>query len=158
MNYISTLTMRERILIDIKIDNDTGCWEWQRGTLKCGGYGQFRWEGKMRRAHVESYKEFKGPVGDLCVLHKCDNPLCCNPDHLFLGTRIDNARDRDKKRRLTPRRMFTPEQVQEFRRRRWEDGEKCADLAREAGVDPSTMSRVTSKTITNRYGSYYGSL
>jgi len=72
-----------------------GCWLWMRQKDK-DGYGQWRWssKGKWQKAHRESYQAFKGAIPDgLCVLHTCDTPACCNPDHLYAGTRKDNVRD-----------------------------------------------------------------
>lgn len=77
-----------------------GCWEWQ-GHPDEDGYGQMR-IGKRRvaKAHRISWMIHKGIVPDgLCVLHRCDNPPCVNPDHLFLGTSTDNNKDRDSKGR-----------------------------------------------------------
>lgn len=75
------------------------CWEWKGARLKLG-YGRFRSAGKFVQAHRFSYALHAGhiPVG-MCVCHRCDNPPCCNPAHLFLGTKKDNADDRDKKGR-----------------------------------------------------------
>lgn len=76
------------------------CWEYQ-GRL-CGGYGRI---GTKRFgqpwAHRIAYEAANGPITDpdLCVCHRCDNPVCCNPDHLFTGTRGDNNRDRHAKGR-----------------------------------------------------------
>lgn len=69
----------------------SGCWIWEKATSV--GYGSFRYDGKTRSAHVESYKLYKGPTNGLHVLHSCDVRSCCNPDHLFLGTNLDNIRD-----------------------------------------------------------------
>jgi hypothetical protein len=76
-----------------------GCWEWlgahdRYGMIKFGS-GDNNW-----LAHRVSWIIHNGPIPEgVCVLHKCDNTLCCRPDHLFLGTQLDNIHDRDKKRR-----------------------------------------------------------
>ena len=82
---------KERLLNKVSIDKEPGCWNWKASIIK-DGYGQFKFEGKMEDAHRVSYKVFIGPIPEnLHVLHKCDNPSCINPDHLFLGTQRDNA-------------------------------------------------------------------
>ena len=74
------------------------CWRWLGGTRK--GYGRFKLKGRMVTAHRHAYELEVGPIPDgLFVLHECDNPSCVNPRHLFLGTQLDNIRDRDKKGR-----------------------------------------------------------
>ena len=82
-----------------------GCWEWQ-GTILSTGYGQITESHgsstchTLHGAHRLSWMLFFGPIPDgLCVLHKCDNRKCVRPDHLFLGTRSDNAHDMHKKGR-----------------------------------------------------------
>lgn len=78
---------------------DNGCWEWT-ACLDKYGYGEFRFEGKTKRAHRVSWILKHGSIDDsLFICHKCDNPKCVNPDHLFLGTRLDNQRDMSKKNR-----------------------------------------------------------
>jgi hypothetical protein len=76
-----------------------GCWEIQ-GFRHKEGYGSMSYRNKGIRAHKLMYMLAVGPIPDgLCVLHRCDNPPCCNPDHLWLGTRGDNIRDCAKKGR-----------------------------------------------------------
>lgn len=97
---------RDQIVSKVKIDA-SGCWLWL-GSMDAKGYGvvvrrPFGSKGKVLqiKAHRASWLAFNGPDGmeTLCVLHKCDNPRCVNPDHLFLGSKTDNARDRDTKGR-----------------------------------------------------------
>jgi hypothetical protein len=81
-----------------KVDKRTagGCWEWN-GSRKARGYGQINAGGRggaMLKAHRVSWAIHFGSIPDgLHVLHRCDNPPCVNPDHLFLGTNKDNASD-----------------------------------------------------------------
>jgi len=91
----------------------SGCWIWIGST--CAGYGRVGMKqlkrifinikkmpfiGREVYAHRLSWFLFKGTnPKELDVLHKCDNPLCVNPDHLFLGTQKDNIMDRNKKDR-----------------------------------------------------------
>lgn len=76
---------------------NSGCWLWIGATL-ANGYAGMRGHGggkaKMERASRLMWLEVKKTaLGKLCVLHRCDNPGCVNPDHLFLGTRSDNVKD-----------------------------------------------------------------
>jgi len=71
-----------------------GCWEWSRFRNKAG-YGYTRWAKKPTMAHRVAYELAVGPIPPgLFVLHTCDNPPCCNPSHLWIGTKADNNRDR----------------------------------------------------------------
>jgi len=71
----------------------SGCWLWT-GVVNADGYGGM-WRGNnYTSAHRFSWAHHRGEIPDgIQVLHKCDVPSCCNPDHLFLGTRSDNMRD-----------------------------------------------------------------
>lgn len=84
---------------------NTGCVLWT-GSLVNDTYGQLSFRGESHRAHRASYQAFKGPIPPgLYVLHHCDTPACVKPEHLFLGTAGDNARDCARKgRNRGPRR------------------------------------------------------
>jgi hypothetical protein len=89
-----TAVSPDRLLDNIK-RTESGCWEWL-GRIDKDGYGL----SGGRRVHRVMYVMFCGPInGKRCVCHTCDNPRCCNPTHLFLGSDLDNARDRAEKHR-----------------------------------------------------------
>ena len=82
-----------------KVNKTDDCWEWT-GCLNNKSYGQIRVDGKAELAHRVSWEMANGLIADgLCVLHKCDNPKCVRPDHLFLGTIADNNQDKVRKGR-----------------------------------------------------------
>lgn len=75
------------------------CWLWN-ASLR-GGYGSFSTTSGMKAAHRVAYELAKGPIPtSLEVCHDCDTPACVNPEHLFLGTHLENMCDRDQKGRL----------------------------------------------------------
>lgn len=93
---------------------ESGCHEW-KSTLSNGGYGKFYHEGQQALAHRVAYELLVGPTNGNWVLHKCDNRKCVNPDHLFLGDRIDNIQDMDAKNRRGSICKVTADQVKEIR-------------------------------------------
>ena len=87
------------------------CWEWQATK---GRYGQFWIHGRYWQAHRVAWVLTYGPIpAGLLVCHRCDNPSCVNPYHLFLGTQSDNKIDSAKKGRIS--RKLTPGEVHEIR-------------------------------------------
>lgn len=79
--------------------DDTECWLW-KGCTNGRGYGQYRVNGKCWATHRYAWTVSYGRIADgLCILHKCDNPPCCNPKHLALGTQQENMQDKQIKGR-----------------------------------------------------------
>lgn len=142
--------------------SQSGCWLWQGYLVR--GYGVIMHNGIKDYVHRISFRLFAGVVpGGLCVLHKCDNPQCVNPDHLFLGTKAVNNRDKCQKGRAhTPsgadhyyhkfpdkkpigekngRALLTEKDVIEIRNR---TDKKAKDLAIEYGVRAITVREAKS--------------
>lgn len=125
---------------------ENGCWIW---TGKLGShkrYGIVSVAGKVLLTHRASYIFFKGiDPTDMCVLHKCDNGLCVNPAHLFLGTQKDNVWDMENKRRSRHpkleehgRAKLTFAKIAEARER-VSKGEFIKDIAASFGVNRATL-------------------
>jgi len=88
------LALEDRLLKKVVINQLTNCWEWTGGKNNIG-YGMIRDGDRMRTTHRVSYEVHnKQSIPKyLCVCHSCDNPICINPNHLWLGTRAQNTQD-----------------------------------------------------------------
>ena len=129
----------------IKSENSNDCWDWN-GYKDNIGRGRFRIgsssDGTRRKelAHRVSYGYFTGDIPEgMHVLHKCDNPSCVNPKHLFLGDHADNMEDMAKKLR-SGRAKLTPDDVREIRKR-WNDGESQYSIAKDFPVNTASIWR-----------------
>ncbi len=156
-----------------KVEKTDGCWLW-RGPFWGKRYGSFKAHRKVYSAHRFAYELTYGPIpAGLWVLHRCDNPPCVRPDHLFLGTHQDNMDDKIKKGRCAsgdqngarthfdthPRgersgmAKLTAEKVREIRLRYAAGGISFVRLAKEYGVSEATIKeavyRQTWKHVTD---------
>lgn len=108
-----------------RVDKSGDCWLWTGGR-SADGYGWFHHNRESRYAHRVAYELCKGPIpAGMLVCHTCDNPPCCNPDHLFLGDERVNAGDMMTKGRgrseshpgeRNGNAVLTPDKVREIRR------------------------------------------
>lgn len=119
------------------VEKTDECWLWN-GSKKQMGYGLFMANNRRFLAHRLSFFMRFGKLGNELVLHRCDNPSCVNPDHLFLGSHQDNASDKVSKGRQskgsrTGVSKLTEEQVLDLRRR-FKNGERPWDVSMEIGM------------------------
>lgn len=133
-----------RLLRQVNVTPD-GCWEWA-GRRNKQGYGQLgtftATHGGPREhlsAHRASWIAHHGPIPDgMHVCHKCDNPPCVNPEHLFLGTPRDNVTDMKKKGRAVVATKLTDDQVRDIRQH-LARGVTPRELATLYDVNPETI-------------------
>lgn len=129
-----------------KTDNE--CWPWE-GNRSGGRYGRLRNHGQQLAAHRTSYEIHFGTIPEgMFVCHTCDNPICVNPRHLFLGTPNDNMQDKITKGRErylrgdeNPASRLTTTEVIAIRERA-RSGETQSALARQYGISQSTISEI----------------
>ncbi len=149
-----------------KVNKTNDCWIWM-AAKDAKGYGRFSVGGQakpdgsrrnsMVAAHRFSYELVHGPIHDdgsfhgTCVLHRCDNPSCVNPEHLFLGSNADNVRDMDQKGRRVvsvsrgeahANSRLTEADVREIYRRHRQDGISQLQLSRDYGVCHATVNHI----------------
>lgn len=125
------------------IPDDDACMEWPRGVNRYG-YGQLQtWDRTQERlVHRAAFKLVNGSIPDgMMVLHKCDNPPCFRPSHLFPGDQVTNMRDCAAKKRTKRNCKLQPAQVETIRLLAAR-GARQAQLAAAFGVDQSTISMI----------------
>lgn len=155
----------ERFWSHVATAGDDECWNWTIGRFAFG-HGSFKAFGKSWQAHRFAWTIEHGDIQPtLCVLHRCDNPPCCNPAHLFLGTKSDNSRDMVSKSRhakgdthavrknpllvtgsRNPRAVLDEQRVKEMRLMRRTFGTKIKELAYHFGVSFSQAQRIIAGT------------
>lgn len=145
-----TLTDEQAARFWSKIDKSGGpdaCWPWMAGKTEYG-YGVLSLLGKKALAHRVSMWVCGGEFNlKLFVCHHCDNPPCCNPHHLFLGTNKDNTDDRDRKGRVKSGEAcgsskLTKDQVEAIRQEYTGGGMTQLSLAKKYGVGATTIHGV----------------
>lgn len=126
------------------------CWEWQ-GSPGKDGYGRFGVNGRTLKPNRFAWELVHGEITEgLHVCHRCDNPLCCNPIHLFLGTNADNRADMVSKGRQARgekngNAKLTEAKIHEIRVRLSYGGVTQKSLLTEYDVSRATMSRIANK-------------
>lgn len=151
------IALDERVLVrfwsKVRPSDDQGCWLWL-AAINEHGYGMFSVggrAGRMELAHRVSWRLINGPVPPgLQVLHRCDNPRCVSPEHLFLGNPRDNSDDKVSKRRhafgqRNGEAKLTDEQVRRIRELYETTGTTQRQLAARFGVAQSTISDIVGR-------------
>jgi hypothetical protein len=139
-----------------KVDRSasTACWLWG-DSVDRHGYGQYHVYGRRWAAHRFSWTISVGKIPDgIRVLHRCDNPPCVRPDHLFLGTPADNSADMVQKQRARqgvptpgeqhPNAKLTTAQVKAIRARR-AAGEGPKSIAKDFGIRPASVGNIAAR-------------
>lgn len=146
-----------------QVDKSGECWVWIGSRYTRGGYGRCRpyYRSGQRKAHRVSYELAYGPIPEgMCVCHRCDNPPCVRPDHLFLGTSEENTYDMFQKGRaggvMNPQKRpvgercsyakLTDAQVAEIRARYAQGGISQRQLGELYGVSRSTICNIVMNT------------
>ena len=130
-----------------RVHKTNSCWLWTGYVHKPSGYGRFCINGREVNAHRAAHYLFFGFVSNtLDVCHTCDNRLCVNPSHLFIGTRAENLRDAARKGRMANgarngQAKLTWTEVKEIRQRH-KSGLSQRKMSKEYSVSPSTICRL----------------
>lgn len=134
--------LEERFWKHVDVGDPTQCWEW-RGFRDHHGYGRLQSPGKtgpVLKAHRVSYELHHGvQLGDVHILHSCDNPPCVNPAHLRTGTPADNAQDAVDRKRVHV--VYSDDAVREIYAAT-HSGHTIAEVARWYGVSESQVSNI----------------
>lgn len=149
-------TVEQRFWEKVDKSGPNGCWNWTASTVFFG-YGEIGIGGKKKkRAHRLSWELHNGKIpADRWVLHKCNNPACVNPDHLYLGTPKDNMQDKKRagRQNLWGRKVpgvqgeknhnaqLTEAKVRQLREEYKKEGVTFSDLERKYGFNHETIRR-----------------
>jgi|SRR5687767_9763401 len=139
----------------VKQGDEDECWPWTGYTSN--KYGSICRLSKMVRSHRVAYELAKGPIPEgIKVLHTCDNPPCCNPNHLFLGTQKDNTLDCIAKNRFVVMHgskngnsKLKEKDVLQIRAR-FKKGQSCASIAKSFRVSASTIELIRNGRLWKR--------
>ena|SRR5688500_3393173 len=130
--------------VNIDKNANGGCWHWM-GRVQRGGYGEFCLNGKNQLTHRLSYTLTYGEIPDgKIICHKCDVRICCNPDHLFVGTASDNKIDCLVKGHHSQAKL-NPDKVREIRVKRLK-GTSTRVLAKEFNISRRTIKDILKGT------------
>ena len=142
-------SVKDALAARVMRNPETGCLEWTVN-FSPDGYGRVYLKNTTWMAHRVSHHVFVGPVpDDLLVCHRCDNPRCIEPSHLFLGTSDDNMRDMAAKGRSKRTKFLTHLEKQEIQKR-YRSGERLADLGRAYNVTPGCIGKSVSAIRAER--------
>ena len=144
-------TPKDKFWSRVKIGGQDECWPWIAG-LRSFGYGCVSVEGQSTGSHRAAWFYTHGYLPTLHILHSCDNPPCCNPNHLREGTPRDNSDDmltrgRQAKGESNGQSVLTTSQVLEIRRRYANGGVSHRNLAGAFGVSKTTIHLIVHREI-----------
>ena len=143
--YKTPLEEKKRRFLSRVLITDS-CWYW-RHTFYPNGYGRFYADSADYYAHIISYELFNGPVKKgMSVLHTCFNKACVNPEHLYLGTQLENANDADCIEHREKRLVLDQDKIDYILKAK--DELPRSIIAKSIGVSLSTVDRV----IWGKYG------
>ena len=152
-NYPTDICKRFWSKVVIPKDHVNQCWIWSHGATDKDGYGIFHVETRWAmKAHRFAYQYYKGPIKNDYVMHSCDNPACCNPNHLVEGNADYNNYDRSTKGRSAigsrgGNAKLTEKIVREIKIAMRDHYYSNPMIAKEFGISQSNASRIRNGQI-----------